>query len=749
MTRPWAHRSACLLLAFAIAFARAGDAHADQHGEALPGAAGILFTWDAEGRLPIAGSFPEDSLADSAQTLRRWAGISETAGSKGSLVLDCGNTLFPGALSRYSYGRVMLEILAGAGVAAKRVTGGDFLLGREVLEDLARKSRTAFLAGNLLDSAGNAVFPGSKRLRLAGRDIEVYALLDGEEPGAWFIRAAGLTVADPESALRRMLAGISPQDSTLRICLLSSALAEHHPGILSVPGIKIFAAGMTSDSHQEISAKLRSGAEIVYVPAFPSGFGRLGFSAGSPLSSGQASLPFPYAWDSLTTGSPAALTSFSEMDRRWSRMYAETNGGVIREMDAPLATGQAEAAGNLLRERSGAEVACFDREIVGTRILPKKIRAEDLDRWVTASPDVYMVMVTGAELKNVVADAHAICAGARGGKVAGKSIGDEEKFSLALSEDLLRAHLPAAVDAKSHPQARLWPESLVEAIRLQLETRKRNSWDFPELESRWRLAGEWTVDGSRREVLVGNRDSVTTVPTAVSEPYSAWDVSMRAPFSIYNRTSSFDFDPEAEYARANGQVGENFLGLRLDYSYGSKPVLRPYGSLGYESYLGLVADEIRPARLRSSVGAKATKGEWTFSLGAAVEKTVSSRDPDPFGPLFSLAAEDSVPWDRGAELVINGTSDLGEIFHRRWPDRLPGAGLDLDLAWNNFIGASETGGRWESRLRLELSTNIFSALDLKFGWRALYAYLFSHGASIYNFEPSLSFSAGYHFKLAL
>src|SRR3954463_16443817 len=155
MMRPWGHRSAALLLGIAIAFARAGEARAEHRNEALPGPAGILFTWDAEGRLPIAGSFPEDSLADSAKTLGRWAGIGEMARSEGSLVLDCGNTLFPGALSRYSYGRAMLEVLAKAGVAVKRVTGGDFLLGREVLEDLARESRTAFLAGNLLDSAGN------------------------------------------------------------------------------------------------------------------------------------------------------------------------------------------------------------------------------------------------------------------------------------------------------------------------------------------------------------------------------------------------------------------------------------------------------------------------------------------------------------------------------------------------------------------------------------------------------------------
>ena len=749
MIGTWARRCAGLLLGMGIACAWPGNAPADLPGNAGPGAPGILFTWDAQGRLPIAGSLPEDSLPDSGKMLRRWAGIGEAAQTEGSLVLDCGNTLFPGALSRYSYGRAMLEVLAGAGVAAKRVTGGDFLLGREVVEELARKSRTAFLAGNLSDSEGNAVFPGSKSFRIAGRSIEVYALLDGEDPGAWFIRAAGLTVADPEAALRKMLAGIPAEDSTLRICLVSAALVEHHPGVLRVPGIGIFAAGMTSEARPEISTKLRGGGEIVYVPGFAEGFGRLEFEAGSAPSAARPVPPFRYAWDSLTTGSPAAIAALSEMDRRWSRLYAESNGGLIREMDAPLAKGQAEAAGNLLRERTGAEVACFDPEIIGARALPKRIRAEDLDHWMTASPDLYLLKVTGAELKDLVADRHALCAGVHGGKVAGRNIGDEEKFSLALSEDLLRAHLPSALDGKSHPQARLWPESLTEALGLQLGTRKKNSWDFSDLESRWRLSGEWTVDGSKRDVLVGNRDSVTTVPTAVSAPYSAWDASLRAPFSIYNRTSSFDFAPEAEYARANGQVGENFLGLRLDYSYGSKPVLRPYASLGYESYLGLVRGEIRPARLRSSLGAKATLGEWTFSLGAATERTAASTDPNPFGPLYTLVAADSLAWDRGAEFVVNGSSDLGEVFHRRWPDRLPGAGLDLDVAWNNFIGASETGGRWESRLRLELSTNILSALDLKFGWRALYAYLFSHGASIYNFEPSLSFSAGYHFKLAL
>ena len=229
----------------------------------------ILFTFDARGRLPVLGEGPGDSAAPMPEILR-WGRIAAENERAGSLLLDCGNTFFPGVLSRFSYGSVQNEILGLAGASAKRVSQRDFLMGTQTLRTLQRKSAAAFLASNL--EADSAPFPASVTLRRAGRAVTVFALSDPSGGDASAELPEGFSITDPESALRARVASIHG-DSSLVICLLDENLAARHPGILSVPGVNLFAIGSTH-SGPIVQAALRNGGWVVHVPPFPQGFGR-------------------------------------------------------------------------------------------------------------------------------------------------------------------------------------------------------------------------------------------------------------------------------------------------------------------------------------------------------------------------------------------------------------------------------------------------------------------------------------------
>src|SRR4051812_733830 len=125
----------------------------------------VLFTFDARGKLPILGEAGGDSTH--LREALRWARIAAENDRPGGLLLDCGNTFFPGALSRFSYGSAMNEILGLAGASAKRVTRRDFLMGEAALRSLQRKSSAAFLASNV------STFPASVSLKRAGRSVIV------------------------------------------------------------------------------------------------------------------------------------------------------------------------------------------------------------------------------------------------------------------------------------------------------------------------------------------------------------------------------------------------------------------------------------------------------------------------------------------------------------------------------------------------------------------------------------------------
>ncbi len=293
----------------------------------------ILFTWDSRGQLPLVVPDSADDFLDTSAILHRWARIREETPLNGALLLDCVHTYFPGALSRYSYGVAMEEILEEAGVAAERVTGHDFLMGRKTLEALGRKGPTAMLAGNLVDGKGRSMLPGSRRLRVSDQEVEVHSLLDAEGPESNSLHSMGLTLTDPEAALRTRLRGIPLNDTVLRICLLSGALIEHHPGLPMIPGIRIFAVGMSGGDRPEIREELRNGVQIVYVPRFGQGFGRMRIPSGIGHSGRTTDWQSQYELDSASLGPPGPIL---EIIRRWSRLYVKENRTLVREMDNPL-----------------------------------------------------------------------------------------------------------------------------------------------------------------------------------------------------------------------------------------------------------------------------------------------------------------------------------------------------------------------------------------------------------------------------
>lgn len=692
----------------------------------------IFFTFDARGALPILGEGAGDSAAHLQEALR-WARIAAENEKSGGLLLDCGNTFFPGVLSRFSYGSALNEILGLAGAAAKRVTRRDFLMGDEALRNLRKKSAAAFLASNAEAEDAEDGFPGSLAVRRAGRDVAVYALIDPAGADGPADLPEDLEISDPEAALRARLAA-APKDSALIICLLDESLAARHPGILAVPGVDLFAVG-SSHGGPILQSALRGGGWVVHVPPFSQGFGRLELYP----DGGKA-----YRIDSALAGPADSIPArrILGLAGKWSALYLKENGGILRAMKKPLEKDQAGAVGALLRERTGTEVACVERPLIQDAPLPAQVRNRDLDKLLVSSPDVYVLRVEGSSLKPLRRRADLACSGLDGAR----PLDPDEIYALALTETEAARAFPEAFDPDPEYRPRLWRESLQEAVRQGLIDHRPDDWDFSSLRKRWRLAGWLDIDASRRQVHVWNGDSLPSVPGDLGEPLSTWELSLRAPLRFYNDVQSLEFLPEADYSRIDRKVGSDFLSFRLDYSAGPRPRIRPYASGTYETYLEAVPEEGMPVRARGALGLQSALGAWTLKLGAASEKTLASRDPNPFGPFPGIFTADSVRWDHGAEFVVEGRQDIAKLFGDWWTKHMRSAELTVEVAWNNFVGASGEGGRAESRLRTDLSAGLLGNLQVTLGLRSLAAYATRGGGAFFSTEPSMSLSLQYRFK---
>jgi hypothetical protein len=703
----------------------------------------MLFTWNARGQTGLA---PEDSTGPSSPWIERWATVAEGARDSASIVLDLGNTLYPGYLSRFSYGSLMAEILNRAGVSARRVTARDFSQGRDRLATLAGRATYPFVCTNLIDEeTGKAVFAPSASMRVGDTEVRVVAVVRPQR-----VRGSGygdhdeIEIADPVESLRGFLSADSGFAGGITLCLCDHGTVSRYPELLAVPGIDLFACGVDAFSSSTRPATrmelLESGARIVYVPPFQTGIGRLDMEMqeGSPT--------IRYGIDTTTDVDEECLLRLRDLHRKWSTLYRAESSDTVAEMDSALTHDQASVVGNLLREKTRAEVAVFERALVSSTPLPATITVQDLDRLLNASPDLYMLQLREHDIRRADGIEGLAWIGLEGGTVEGRGMSGDHRYRVVATEAAKEAILEAMRGRPPAARARPLFVSLDEALREQLARRKRADYDFAHLRRRVRLSAGLELETSRRRVRVWNPDSVTSLPGATNESFSAWDIDLKLPLSLHNWRHELELEPRLQYAAANEEVGRNDLELTLDYTFGPTTVLKPYASARYQTYVALRPEETLPVKIRTTLGAQATLADWELRLGFGAEKGTEADEPNPFAPFLGVFRDTAETWGPGIELSADGAYSLSDALSKRGLEFFRYRDLSLEVDLESYFGSSRETARFQSELDLDVVIQLIPPLKFRIGYRLFYAHLFADGHSFYNLEPSLTIMGSYGLK---
>lgn len=105
----------------------------------------IFFTSNLEGKFVIESKDEDDPLLNLSSLL-----LTEQNRNPGSLLIDLGNSFYPGALSKYSYGSVMMDFFHYTGYKSILVSSMDIRIGFENLAFLQKDKKTLLLSSNLL-----------------------------------------------------------------------------------------------------------------------------------------------------------------------------------------------------------------------------------------------------------------------------------------------------------------------------------------------------------------------------------------------------------------------------------------------------------------------------------------------------------------------------------------------------------------------------------------------------------------------
>lgn len=185
------------------------------------------------------------------------------------LLLDTGASLTVGdeglpqrpgeALAR---GELLLQTMGYMGYAGVNVAAADLALGLERLRKLSKAERVPLLSANLMQGNKPAFLPSLVKQR-GPLKVGVFGLSPQKPAGARWLKAAGLTVADPTQAARQVVADLRSQGCDLVVMLSQLPRAEAQKLVLQVAGIDL----VLGSSAMEMATDLEEMGQALYADA--------------------------------------------------------------------------------------------------------------------------------------------------------------------------------------------------------------------------------------------------------------------------------------------------------------------------------------------------------------------------------------------------------------------------------------------------------------------------------------------------
>ncbi|MBD3315124.1 MAG: hypothetical protein GF344_05010 [Chitinivibrionales bacterium] len=666
--------------------------------------------------------------------------MAEGTQDSSTIALDLGNTLYPGYLSRFSYGSLIAEILNQVRLTGRRVTVRDFFQGSDRLTTLANRAAYPSVCTNMFDkNTGEAVFLRSAHIRAVGVTVRLVAVISPKRNNK--APRKGIHIEDPVESLRAYFSSAGESEADLTICLCDRNTLDRYPDLTAIPGVDIFACGVDALSSSGRLAtrmiELENGARIVHVPPFQAGIGRI------ELDSCNSRPTVRYTVDTTLITDGVSLNRLERLHRKWSALYRRESTDTVARYDSSLSRDQTIVVGNLLREKTRAEAAAFEQALVAPVTIPPTITVQTLDRLLNASPDLYMMPLRGSDIRRARNIEGLTWVGVEDGKIEGRDISSKRRYRVVVTEEAKDAILEVVRGRLPMQRFRPLFVSLNEVVRDQLSTRKRTDYSFEHLQQRPRLGLGLELESSRKRVRVRNPDSLSSLPGATYESFSAWDVDLALPLSLHNRRHELEFKPRLQYAAANEKVGRNDLEFKLDYAFGPMSLLKPYASARYETYVALRPDESRSVKVRATLGAQATLSDWRWRLGLGTEKGIMADNPNPFAPFFDVFRDTAETWGPGIEFSVDGTYSLSDALCKRGVDFFKYRSLALEADLESYFGTSRKTTRFQTEFDLDLVIQLIPPLKFRAGYRLYYAHLFNGRYNFSNLEPSLAILGAY------
>ena len=613
------------------------------------------------------------------------------------LYIDLGNALYPGILSKYSAGAIMMDFLDYFSCQAVLVSSKDLQVGTKNLEFLGKNKKVHLLSSNIMQAHQPAFTPWTAVDR-GGIRIALLALsskkirFDMAEKDLY-----GYHLDEEKKALAPQLEEIRKAGIRYIVLLSGQTLKDTVEILNTFPDIGLALCGgdYTGRLFGGIASRLdlADGRSIVIADDKVDYYLlQLVFDGGIKVVTLEAK---------KAQSIPTHNFFYQEFRNRlslWKHKFVEDEERPFTSFkETPYKVDDLRFA-QLLRDRFNCELGVVETDTINASPVNKQLTHSDLLGMVNRDYTIFLFTLGGEELPPVLNEKEdLVIAGLDVGKgtlIQGSPIVAGRPYRVAASQPAMQKiqHLLGKKIAY-HNTWMTVSELLADDLKNQ-RVILRSNYDY--LDRRFRT----TVDASLSNFVdssnVRRGDNVDTPPGQPVESYNKWGLENSIDVTIYNKYHRFVISPYMLYSRQDDSYLNNILRGTILYDYNLSETIKPYNKFRCDTVVEEV-DGLRPVLLRETLGVSAEYTHVNGKLGLGFEKEVQ----DPSRPALY-----------GIELILGARIPFLSHFVYTF---------DIDT-----FGGIQSGEDSQRQLRSEINNAVSATINnhLSLSFRHKYFYFY-------------------------
>jgi hypothetical protein len=648
----------------------------------------LLLTSNIQGNstLKLENQATEDPLLILAQNI-----LAEKENGV-DLYLDLGNGFYPGAISKFSSGSVMMDFFDYLDCTATLVSSKDLQISLQNLSFLQKRRHVRLLSANIMRPQGPVFTPylikkiGKTTIAFVGLSSKKLEFDIAEK------NLNGTELRDEKEALEALFSKLSAQK------------VEH---IVLLSGLRLSRTLELMETFKEIEMALCGGDYTGRL--FDSKASRIDLTDDRSMVMLDRNFDY-YTIDlniadriSLLAVHPSKATpkenynnaylAFNSRLTLWKKMYQTEQNQWITHTDNKEYLLDDMRLLQLMRDRFNSEIAIVDQDTINPYPIKKNISQSDLLRLVNLDYKIFTFYLTGDQLTKIAGqqdESDLAIAGVEKNetiKIQGYPIEGKRPYSVSATQSAFRKI--RRLFEKDIPYNNSW-KTVTDILTEDLVTEKvilRD--DYLYLDNRFRTLIDVYLANFIAAGSVKRDDNIETPSSQPEKSYNKWGLEDVIDLTFYNKYHRFVLTPYIFYSRQDDSYVQNLLRGTFLYEFNLSEFARPYNKFQCDT----VVDEVngqRPILIRETVGASLYGEYLTGKVGLGFEKKV--QDP----------VDDA---QYGFETILSFNYPFLESFAYI---------LDID----NFISTRDKDdGQWDIRSEiintLSFEINTFLSVSLK------------------------------------